>query len=315
MPKKFLVLMLGAVLLFTLCSCGLINPVPDGNSEETGNAHVSLMAEAESLAEAASKQYDAGLTFQSEYLYGLAQAEISSLRLCVDTVLWLKGEGANLAAVIGDAPYKNWDEIVGAGLGSNVPFYFEGLLYKFQGQSAKADECFDKAGYNPLSFDYDFYYLKKMSVDKLYSIRNDAAVLEAKICKLYTPRTYLLAERTGAEFSPAYHLAMAGESGRTPAEAAQCALNALLSSPLTPYLYGYAASFELNAGKAELASEILNEGLFLAPEDATVNYVSALFSHASGDDNAAKAFLDTAKAGAEGDLLAKINDLYGQIGG
>lgn len=318
MPKKttaaitafLLAALLSIAALTSLCSCG-----KTGGPSANGSAHTALMEETNALIEAAARQYDVGLTLQSEYLYGLAQAEISSLRLCVDTVLWLKGEGASLAEVIGNAPYKTWDEIVGAGLGSFYPFYFEGLILRFRGEKALSDEFFKKAESNPLYEDKDFYYIRNMSVNELYALKQDAFELENKVYGLYTPRTFLLAERTGAEFSPAYHLAMANEREENAEEALQCAVNALLSSPLTPSLYASAAAYALKAGDAQKASEILNEGLFLAPRDASVNYIAATYSYSAGDTAAAKTYLETAKESAEGELLERVNALYAQTGG
>ena len=297
MPKKILTLLLAALLTFSLCACGLFAKIGK-RAVKDDTAHVELMAEVDALIEAAARQYDAGLTFRSEYLYGLAQAEISSLRLCIDYVLWLKGEGANLAEVIGDAPYRTWDEIIGAGPGSSVPFYFEGLLYKFQGETEKSEACFAQAGYNKLYEKRDFYYLRRLSVDELYSLKKDVAAQEDRVYRLYTPRTALLAERTGAEFLPAYHLAMANERASDTDAAAQCALNALLTDPLTPSLYANAAAYELSAGNVDLAIEILNEGLFLAPEDESVNDVAKLFTDAAGDNAPAASLLSVVNLSA-----------------
>ena len=55
--------------------------------------------------------------------------------------------------------------------------------------------------------------------------------------------------------------------------------------------------------------------LFLAPEDASVNYMAATFAHASGDSEAAKTYLETAKKTASGSLLDQVNALNAQIGG
>ena len=310
MPKKILAFILAAALLISLCSCGLLQ----GNRGKK-TAHEELIAEVRELAAAAAEQYDAGLTFESEYVWGLAQAEISSLRLFIDWLLWLGGEGENITAVIGDAPYRSWEEIIAAGIGSPAPFSFEGLLWRIRGVKERSGELYEKAKYNPLYSERDFYYLRDLSVDELKAIREEAAELELEIYGVYTPRTVLLAPPTGAEFSPAYHLAMAEEMAEDPKAAAACALNALLASPLTPSLYAGAAAYELNAGNAELALEILNDGLFLAPEDASVNYVAALVSHAAGDDASAASFIETAKKKADGELLENIDRLAGQIGG
>ncbi|MBO4791356.1 MAG: hypothetical protein J5592_03635 [Clostridia bacterium] len=310
MLKKTVAFILAAALLISLCSCGLLSGRGGKNT-----AHEELIAEVRELAAAAAEQYDAGLTFESEYVFGLAQAEISSLRLFIDWLLWLGGEGENITAVIGDAPYRSWEEIIAAGIGSPAPFSFEGLLCRVMGEKERSEELYEKAKYNPLYSERDFRYLRDLSVDELRPIREEAAKLELEIYGVYTPRTVLLAPPTGAEFSPAYHLAMAEEMAEDPKTAAACALNALLASPLTPSLYAGASVYELNAGNAELALEILNDGLFLAPEDASVNYVAALVSHTAGDDASARSFIDTAKAKADGELLENINRLAGQIGG
>ena len=310
MRKKYILPVIFVLLALVFCSCSFLNQ--SGGGAENG-AHEALIKEAGELADAAALQYDAGLTFQSEYVYGLAQAEVSSLRLCVDTVLWLKGEGANKAEVIGGAPYKSFDEIFAAGMGSDAPYYFEGVLYKMQGEDEKAGECYKKAAYNPLHKDRDFYYLKKLTVEELYAIKEKAAELENRIYKEYTPRTALCAERTGAEFSAAYHLAMAQDNEENAELAAQCALNALLVSPQSPSLYSGAALYAMKAGYAELAEEILNDGLFLSPEDASINYAAALLYAAAGDNATAKTFIETAKANAAGDLLARVNALSKQL--
>lgn len=131
MTKRILSLLLVLVLALSLCACNSIKDLFGGTSDDPGvqdvdpnaPAHEQLMTEVNNRLVWAAEQADVGMTFQSEYLYGVAQAEISSLRLCIDTVLWLMGEGDNLSQVIGNAPYKDWDAIVGAGPGSAAPFH------------------------------------------------------------------------------------------------------------------------------------------------------------------------------------------------
>ncbi len=325
--KKLLALLLAVMLVFSLAACGGGGgETPSGSQTTTpGNtvrtvdpdapAHEQLMAEVNNRLVWAAEQADVGMTLQSEYLYGVAQAEISSLRLAIDTILWLMGEGDDLDQVIGAAPYRNWDAIVGAGPGSDAPFYFEGLLLTIQGKDAEAEECYKKAAANPMHTERDFYYLRNMSVDELYELEEKVAKLEDAVYVLYTPRTRLLAERTGAEFSPYYHLAMAAERADRPGDALQCAVNALLANPLEPTLFSAAAAYAMDAGEVETAAQYLNEGLYIFPEDGSLNYLAALYSAASGDNDAAKGYLNTARANAEGDLLAQINALAAQIGG
>ncbi|MCC8026672.1 MAG: hypothetical protein LIP16_15400 [Clostridium sp.] len=316
--KRILSLALACALALSLAACG---PKGGGGSGEvqaidpSAPAHEQLMAEVGNRLIHARQQDDMGAVIQSEYTYGLAQAEASSLRYAIDTVLWLKGEGENLAQVVGGVPYRDWDDIVGAGLGSDAPFYFEGLLLTIQGKDAEAELCYQRAKANPTCKERDFYYLRDMSVDELYGLKETVAALELEVYEEYTPRTALLAERTGAEFAPVYHLAMAAERTDRPEQALQCAVNALLANPAEAALYGAAAGYAIDAGESAQAQDYLNEGLWAFPQDGTLNYLAAAFSMAAGDTDAAKAFLQTARANADGPLLEKINALDGQMGG
>lgn len=324
--KKILPLFITAILMISLCACG----GPAASTASTGSgtgtdhiaelpsdasAHERLMAEVRQYIEIARQQQDAGYSLVGEYLLGMAQAEISSLRQCVDTTLWLRGEGANLAEVTGNAPYVGWDAIVGAGPGNDAPFYFEGLLFTFQGKNDEAQACYDRAAKNPHHKERDFYYLRNLSIEDLYKVKESAAALENEVYQIYTPRTKLLAERTGAEFHPEFHLALAEACSDSPTDALQCAVNALLVNPAEPLLYSSAAVYAMNAMDVEKASEYINEGLFMFPEDGTLNYTAALICAAAGENDKARVFLKTAEAAGDKDLQNNIDSLYGQIGG
>ncbi len=296
------------------CSCGISGLFRRGQEKNGNDAQAELIERAESFLQTAERQSDAGMSISGGYFYGMAQAEVSSLRLCVDTLLWLLGEGENLEEVIGDAPYRDWDSITAAGLGSDAPFYFEGLILTFRGREAEAKSCYEKAGANPNHAERDFYYLRHMSTDELYTLRDELRALEDRIASEYTPRTVLCAARTGAEFSPEYHLALA-QLAEDPANAAQCALNALFTSPYEAALYSAAAAYALDASDAGLGTGLINEGLFLYPEDAELNYLAALVSLSSGDADGASAYLDTAEKSAGSDLKPALAGLRSKIGG
>lgn len=314
-------LMIFAVVLCILPGCTLIpNPFgsESGSALQSGNeACDRLIADTEKFISDAELQYDVGNTFAADYLYGLAQAEISSLRLCIDTVMWLKGEGANLAEVIGNAPYKTWDDILGAGLGSDAPAYFESLIHTFRGETEKAADLTGKAEKNPVRKDRDFYFLRRLSVEELKKLKQTVAAEEERVAELYSPRSKLLSARTYAEFSPHYHLAMAQEKEASGdlLLASQSALNALLTDPASPPLYAAAAAYALQSGNAELAYEVLNEGLRQFPEDASVLYIAAMYSYSAGDKQTASEYAEAAKKDADEALRAKIDALLERIGG
>jgi hypothetical protein len=292
-----------------------------GNGKPGANApaHEHLFYESDTYLTYARQTADLGVDLQAEYTYGLALAPVSSLRLCVDNILWLKGEGETVEDVIGAAPYGNWDDIVAAGLGSPMPFYFEGLVYQVQGMDSESADCYKKAKSNPIYTERDFYYLKSMSVDELYKIRNTAVEKELAILDEYTPRVALYAARTGAEFAPVYHMALCSEKldMNDTATAYGCALNAVMSNPQIPDYYGSVVLLGLQAEQGDTAAAILNEGLFAFPKNGELNYIAATLKAAEGDNESAKAFLQTAMADTELSeaYKQKCQALQAQIGG
>lgn len=316
MAKRLLSIILSICLVLTLCACDKPENMSvesvSGNPEASGNACEALFERVQAYEETAGLHSDVGMTLSGEYFYGMAQAEVSSFRLCIDTVLWLLGEGDSLDDVIGDAPYRDWDSIVSAGLGSDAPFYFEGLIYTFRGKTEEAEACYKKAAAYPSHKERDFYFLRNMSVNDLYALREQALTLEREVSSHLVPRASLTAERTGAEFSPAYHLIMAKES-QDPLTAKQCAINALMASPREPKLYGAAALFAMHAQDPELGSELINEGLFLWPKDDLLNLLAAFFSYSSGEYDAAKKFLAVAKEGGDAKILEYASALENEI--
>ena len=314
--KRLLTCLLAAALVFSLAAC---DGKDKGGIDPNAPLHEQLTAEADINLGYARQAANMGVQIQGEYYYGLAQAEVSALRLCADHILWLKGEGETVDEIIGAAPYSDWNDIVAAGLGSPMPFYFEGLLFKVQGKDAEAEACFKQAQANPAYTERDFYYLKNMSVEDLYALHNSLVSKELEILDEYTPRAALYAERTGAEFAPVYHAALAGEKLNAGDNAAAygCFLNAVLCNPQAADYYAAAILLGLQNGQSDTAMALLNEGLYAFPKNGEINYAAATVAAASGDNATAKAYLQTAKADAalSAEFAAKCDALLAQIGG
>ena len=295
---------------------GITPPAPPASDAP---AHEQLYYQSETMLGYARHAADMGVTLQAEYFYGLALAPVSSLRFCAENILWLKGEGETLEDIVKAAPYGTWDDIVGAGPGSPMPFYFEGLLYQVQGKETEAADCYKKAKANPIYEKPDFYYLKSMSVEELYALRDACVEKELAILNEYTPRTVLYAPRTGAEFSPVYHGALANEmlTAGDGFAAHGCLLNAVLANPQIPDYYAPAILMGLEIGNADTAALLANEGLWAFPENGEINYAAATLAMASGDTAGAKAYLQTAKADAElsAAFSEQCDQLLSQIGG
>ncbi len=327
MKKRIIPLLLALMALLFLAACG--GDEPGGAQTDTPGsggiqavdpdapAHERLLAQAENHLVAARQQNDVGLTLQGEYFYGQAQASVSALRYAVDTILWLMGEGESLADVTAGAPYRDWNAIVAAGMGSPAPHYFEGLVLEIQGKKPEAQVCYDRAAANPNYEEADFWYLRNMTVEELYALREEVLAVEVAIYEEYTPRTALCSvERTGAEYSPTYHLTLAAQAAADGHDqlAWECALNALLTNPTQPELYAAAVSYGLNAGSEDAVS-ILNEGLFVFPEDGKLNYLAGAAAISAGDKTAAQEFLAKAASSGDGELAAMSQELLAQAAG
>ncbi len=312
--KRILALLLAIPLLLSLTACSLFGDNGDDPTNQTGLAHEQLLEQAETYLTTARQQSDVGLTLQGEYFYGMAQASVSSLRYAVDYILWLMGEGESLADLTADAPYRNWNDIISVGMGSPIPHYFEGLVFKVQGKDAEAQTCYDRAAANPTYKETDFWYLRRMTVDELYTLRKTVLALEIEIYEEYTPRTELCsAERTGAEFSPTYHLTLAAKAAEAGENqlAYQCALNALLTNPTQAELYSAAISYGLKAGVSDAVS-VLNEGLLVFPNDGRLNYLAGAVALSAGDKATAREYLTKAQAAGDENLTAMCRALLAQ---
>ncbi len=323
--KKIATYFLSFRLLISLCGCGNQPPIEVEAGQDKTNFesisstpffHNQLLAEADNYLLAARNTTDLGLTLQGEYFYGMAQSSVSALRYAIDIILWLMGEGESLADVTASAPYESWDSIIASGMGSPMPHYFEGLVMEIQGKTEEANACYECAAENPLYENCDYWYLRNMSVDELYQLKDVVLAKELEIFNEYTPRTNLCSTtKTGAEFSPTYHLTLAAQASADGKDqlAWECALNALLTNPTIPELYSAAASYGLVV-KAEETLDIVNEGLFAFPDDGALNYLAGALEIAAENKEAAKEFLLKAQSCGQEDIVIKSKELMSQMG-
>ena len=254
-------------------------------AEEIKTDYHELLNEADTFILSAEQAENVGQNILGEYYYGLAQAELSSLRYAIDYILWLKGEGDTLADVVGTAPYGSWEEIAAVSPSSPATEYFEGLLYRIQGKTEEEQECLDNLADNPRKFPYDFYALKSTSVEELYVIREEVLAKETALWDVFEPRTILFGgEISGAEYIPEYQLwlAQCSTEADNAGLAAQCAINAMLAEPTNPDWYYYAAVYGFAAGRED-AIDILTEGVFVFPENEKLNnLLSAVIAEVGG---------------------------------
>jgi tetratricopeptide (TPR) repeat protein len=128
-----------------------------------------------------------GLQIQADYAYGWAAASISSMRYCIDCLLYLNGEGETLEQVTGQR-MDNWDEIAAMNYASPYPYYFEGLVYNVQDKNEDARKCYEKALVNPAfssQTDESLSVLLTLSVKQLKSLKKKLIEWEDKIFAVY----------------------------------------------------------------------------------------------------------------------------------
>ena len=280
MYKRILTLILSLIFLTSLSSCDIKSifhgnetsgdtdgPVGDGTSY---NDFITVMKE---LKERGDRTAELGLPVHSEYYYSFAGASVGALRYAAEYILWLKGEGDTLASFTSGSRYTGWETIAEINYASPYPAYFEGLLLEIQGKYEESTEPFAWASVMPAfpKEGLDFYYLKKMSVDSLYELRDALRALEDAIYSSYTPAL------TGAEwdrnmFDTEYLIARSREEilRADYEKALWYAENALKADPFTETVWHNAAMCSTYALDLGLAGGYVDEGLAVFPQDETL---------------------------------------------
>ena len=125
----------------------------------------------------------------TDFWFGNAGAALSSLRLCVERVLWLRGEGESFASLTEGSRCTDWDQIADMAWGSPFPLYFEGLIYALQGKDEEAAlrfsyacamDAFPESGLN-------FWYLRDEPIETLYALRDRLREQEELVYSQWEP--------------------------------------------------------------------------------------------------------------------------------
>jgi hypothetical protein len=204
--KRLLTCLLLAALVFSLAAC-------DGKDKGGGDGYDAFVKAMTDMKEAGDKMANEGLDFQALSMYAFAGASLSSCRYAVEYILWLKGEGDNIAAVIEGSRSADWNEIAAVCYASPYPYYFEGLVFHVQGKNDEAKPCYTAALLNPAYPEdgVDFYYLKDMEVADLYKLRDELRAKETEVYALITVSPARI-ERDEYSFYPEYLRAKSKEA-------------------------------------------------------------------------------------------------------
>ena len=187
LKKKLCCLTLAfAFCLFLLAGCA-------SPGAETGEENCLTKEELYKLVDRAVKygKQTSGLMMDetSAYFFGFAGAAVSSMRLAVERILWLKGEGEDFDALAAGSRYTDWDTIAEINFASPYPYYFEGLIYDIEGKAEEAGRCYGYAASmeNFPDKGLNFYELRNTDVSALYALRDELRKKENEIYELWTP--------------------------------------------------------------------------------------------------------------------------------
>lgn len=278
--KRITAALLCVLLALSLVACGG-NQTASGDTDTKDflKAMDELCASGDSLAEQ-------GLSLQAESYYAFAGSSVSSLRYAVEYILWLKGEGETLDGLTEESRYAGWDEIASVCYASPYPYYFEGLLWQIQGENDKAKTAYENTLLNPAYPEdgVDFYYLRNMEVDALYSLRDELREKETGIYGKYDPAPVSV-ERDPYLFDTEYLRAKSAEAieAENYALAAAYGKNAVLNDCLDPLNYRNAVLCCIYNDEGDHAAAYLDAGLVIAPEDEGLNTLYEAFSQIGGD--------------------------------
>lgn len=324
--KKIIVLL--AVTLLTisvLCSCGngtddeqKINTVKlEGEIIKIPNDALSyerLLIESDNYVTSGLRYELFGMETVAEYYYGLALSGVSSLRLAIENVIYLKDKDIDMLELQAGTGYTNWNEIAETSFASFWPAYFEGLICEFQGKNDDAAKWYEIAKDNPLYYETDFYYLKSWSVDDLNSLHEICLEKEADISDKFIPKSKLQStERTGAEYMPDYHLFMMEKFGDSDESFIQAAVNYLSVTPFDEDGYCFLYLAYLNADDTDNALYYLNDGYYANPDGELINYYMGASLYAVNDYENARKCLEISAASEKPELAEKAEYLLSMM--
>ena len=234
-----------------------------------------------------------GMTRQASYCFSFVGGSISAVRLAAEQILGQEPTG-----------FGDWDTVGSISFATPIPYLCEAVSATFAGDSERAEECKTLAEINPNQIaEYEtFAALAVMDQNTLKELAAALIEFEKHIYWFY-PADPIPRERNGMEWSPEFHLVLAGafeELGQTKF-AIDAYLDALAQDPFNPELFAMCAKAMYQAGDIGLMLTYIEEGLSIDSDHALLNALAALLWCAADDAELAKDYLTIAKAANSSD--------------
>jgi len=229
-----------------------------------------------------------GMTRQASYCFSFAGGSISSLRLAAEQILGQTPTG-----------FDDWDIVGAISFATPVAFQCEAIAARYAGDTTRADECLQMAEQNPNQVveTETLSVIADMDKKTLKELVRVLIEYEQHIYWFY-PADPISREREGMEWSPEFHLTLAGvlEELGLDMEALDAYQDALAQDPFNPDIFALCAKAMCNAGDFNLMRTYIEEGLLMDSEHALLNALGALLWCAAEDMELAQEYLDKAKA-------------------
>ena len=234
-----------------------------------------------------------GMTRQASYCFSYVGGSVSAVRLAAEQILGKEPTG-----------FGDWDTVGAISFATPVPYLCEAVAADHKGDTERAETCKTLAAMNPdqLAEYTVFSALADMDQKTLESLTNALIEFEKHIYWFY-PADPIPRERNGMEWSPEFHLVLAGafeELGQTKF-ATDAYLDALAQDPFNPELFAMCAKAMYQAGDIGLMLTYIEEGLSIDSDHALLNALAALLWCAADDAELAKDYLTIAKAANSSD--------------
>jgi len=283
--KKFAVwLLIFTLLAGILTGCTKKESPPSAEAMEIADAFIDGFSEFITLGD---EYTGLGLQLQADYAYGWAAASISSMRYCVDCLLYLGGEGKKLEDVT-NGRFADWDKIAGFNYATPYPWFFEGIVQHVQGNTKEAAWLYERAIMNP-AFDIEYgetlKALAALNVTQLKELKDKLTRLEDQIFDKYEPVTNPY-PRTDYCFDDTYLCLLARETLENNETNYRGALRhfeaALKVNPFEGDIFAGCAIMCFYLDEFDKMYFYVNEGLFVDPDHEGLNQLAELMNKEAG---------------------------------
>ena len=180
-----------------------------------------------------------------------------------------------------------WNQIAAQSLSSPYPYFFEGILFDYQGKKVEAAECYANALMNPHYPEepWDFRFLAGLSREDLKALSRRLREKEDLLRQPFVLNTSFY-KRDYRNWDDIYLCSLATDTLKADTTAVGIALRyyeaALKANPFDPAYFVGCACLSARIGDGKQAAYYINEGLLLDPGHEGLNILLKAYNREGG---------------------------------